>query len=57
MTTERPISVILSDRFRKDIKHLLKKYRHVRDDVQVLIDELEKDYPRRSNYWNSFPCL
>jgi hypothetical protein len=43
MTNERPlISVLLSDRFRKDVKHLLKKYRHVRDDVQLLIGELEK---------------
>jgi mRNA-degrading endonuclease RelE of RelBE toxin-antitoxin system len=43
MTNERPpIRVLLSDRFRKDVKHLLKKYRHVRDDVQLLIDELEK---------------
>ncbi len=42
MTNEHPISVFLSDRFRKDVKHLLKKYRHVRDDVQILINELEK---------------
>ena len=42
MKTERPTSVILSDRFLKDVKQLSKKYRRVRDDVQVLIDELEK---------------
>ncbi|MBA3872195.1 MAG: type II toxin-antitoxin system RelE/ParE family toxin [Anaerolineae bacterium] len=42
MTIENPISVILSDRFRKDVKQLLKKYRHVREDVQALIDELEQ---------------
>jgi len=41
MPNERPISVILSERFRKDVKQLLKKYRHVREDIQVLIDELE----------------
>lgn len=35
------VVVILSDRFLKEVKQLLKKYRHVRDDVQLLINELE----------------
>ncbi|MCA0456915.1 MAG: type II toxin-antitoxin system RelE/ParE family toxin [Chloroflexi bacterium] len=39
--TDSEITVILSDRFLKDVKQLLKKYRHVREDVQGLITELE----------------
>lgn len=41
MTNEPRIQVELSRRFRKDVKHLRKKYPHVREDVQGFIDRLE----------------
>lgn len=41
MSDKPTIRVDLSARFRRDVKRLLKKYRHVREDVQTLIDELE----------------
>ncbi|MEZ4671776.1 MAG: type II toxin-antitoxin system RelE/ParE family toxin [Anaerolineae bacterium] len=41
MTNESHVNVYLSARFKKDIKRLVKKYRNIRSDVQVLIDQLE----------------
>jgi mRNA-degrading endonuclease RelE of RelBE toxin-antitoxin system len=40
MTSESDIHVEFSQRFRKDVKHLQKKFAHIRDDLQPLIDDL-----------------
>ena len=40
MTNESPIQVGLAPTFQKDVKRLRKKYPHIREDLQPLIDQL-----------------
>jgi mRNA-degrading endonuclease RelE of RelBE toxin-antitoxin system len=37
-----PVQINFSSRFRRDIKHLAKKYRHVNDDLRPLVTQLEQ---------------
>ncbi len=36
--------VIAIDGFQKDIKKLFKKYKHIKQDILILIESLERDY-------------
>jgi mRNA-degrading endonuclease RelE of RelBE toxin-antitoxin system len=40
MTSEQPVEVMFAPAFQKDIKRLRKKYPHIQDDLQPLIDQL-----------------
>lgn len=42
MQNKSPVSVGYAPQFKRDIKHLIKKYRHIRDDVENLIQQLEQ---------------
>jgi mRNA-degrading endonuclease RelE of RelBE toxin-antitoxin system len=42
MMTQPPINVIFAQAFLNDLKHLKKKYRHVIDDVDLLVERLQK---------------
>jgi mRNA-degrading endonuclease RelE of RelBE toxin-antitoxin system len=42
MTNKPPVLVVLSPHFLDAIKRLKKKYRHVRSDIQPLLDQLER---------------
>lgn len=42
MKNKSPISVGYAPQFKRDIKHLSKKYRHIRDDVENLVGQLQQ---------------
>ncbi len=43
MPSDSPkIEVLFADEFKRNIHHLAKKYRHIRSDIQPVIDRLQK---------------